>query len=152
MSERHFKGPLANLLLGPPRESPPDPWPADVDEAVRRRDATPLCLHCLAPQPGHRWFCAHCGFPVGDQVMWMEYLPIFAVGEVLRRGVMGPPERHLPRTLGFLVYSGAQYGPFAPLYWYWMVGKALGRPISVARRPELRFEDDPAPTAPPPNP
>lgn len=50
--------------------------------------------------------------------------------------VMGPPERRLG-VLAFLVLSSTtQYSIFAPVYWYWMIRRARGRPICQAfRRP-----------------
>lgn len=139
MSDRHFRGPLTDLLFGPPHETTPDPWPSEVDEAVRRRDAVPLCVNCLSPH-GHHWFCPHCGFPGGEYVTVMPYLHVFATGEALRRGVLGPPENNLPQTAMLVLFSAANYGPFAPLYWFWMSRKAAGRPICEIHRRELPSE------------
>lgn len=101
---------------------------------------TPLCLNCAAPQGGHRWFCPKCGFPGGEYVVLMPYLQIFTVGEVLRRGVTGPPEKGFAIKAGLVVYSLTQYAVFAPLYWFWMARKARGKPIG--ERPETRPAGD----------
>ena len=122
-----------------------DPWPSEVDRAVRAAEAVPLCLNCLFPQDSHVWFCPHCGFPSGDMVPYMDYLNLFAIGEVLKRGVSGAPDRSAFLTVGFIVFSTMEYLPFAPIYWYWMLRKARGRPISSGRRRELAFEDDESP-------
>ncbi len=119
----------------------PDPWPQEVDLAVKARDAIPVCINCLYPQEGHRWFCPHCAFPAGEYVTMMPYLQIFATGEVLRRGVMGTPETGFARKALFVIYSASEYAFFAPVYWFWMVRKAGGKPICHARRQELKFEE-----------
>src|SRR5208283_3603789 len=36
-------------------KSTPDPWPQEVDEAVRNREAVPICLSCLYPQRERSW-------------------------------------------------------------------------------------------------
>jgi len=71
----------------------------------------------------------------------MPFLYIFPMGEFLRRGVIGPPEKGFWRKLFFVFYAMAQYSFFAPVYWYWMARKASGRPICQVRRKEILFED-----------
>jgi len=119
----------------------PDPWPQEIDHEVKTPEAVPLCVDCLYPQDEDRWFCPHCGFPTGNYVTTMHYLHIFAMGEVLRRGVIGPPEKGPGRKMFFAIYSLSEYGPFAPIYWFWMVRKACGKPICQAHRKELEFEE-----------
>lgn len=119
-----------------------DPWPDEADQAVRAPGAIPICVNCLHPLEGHRWLCPHCAFPSGEYLTVMPYLHIFAIGEFLRRGVTGPPDRSVPRFIGFAVFAAVQYSIFAPAYWFWMVRKACGRPIVEARRSELKFEED----------
>src|SRR6185295_16217444 len=111
MSEPHFNGPLARWLRSVFR-TPPDPWPAEVDESIKGPGATPLCINCLLPQARHQWFCPHCRYPTSDNVPLMPYLQIFMVGEVLRRGVIGPPDRRLGVQVFLLVYSLMQYSVF----------------------------------------
>lgn len=138
MDTSRFNGPLANWL----RRVAPDPWPPEIGATVNEKSAVPLCLNCLFPQGPHAWFCPACGFPTGDYVVLMPYLQNFVVGEVLRRGVMGPPERR-PGVKWFLViYSIFQYAIFAPAYWYWMRRRASGKPIGTERRPELVLDDE----------
>lgn len=119
------------------RNRPADPWPAGVDQAVRQRGAVPVCTDCLSPQVGHRWFCPHCGFPTGEYVTTMPYLYIFAQGELLRRGVTGPPDRGRCRPIAFALAALTQFSLFAPVYWFWMVRKARGKPICQVRRVDL---------------
>jgi hypothetical protein len=114
-----------------------DPWPAEIDQEVRRPDAVPLCINCLCPQGPHAHFCPHCAFPTGDRVALMHYLAVFVVGELLRQGVTGRPEGRRPVQV-FLIFLGlVQYSVFAPLYWYWLWRRACGRPICDGVRPPL---------------
>jgi hypothetical protein len=121
-------------------KSTPDPWPQEVDEAVRNREAVPICLSCLYPQGERSWLCPHCGFPAGDFVTLMPYLQNFAIGELFRRGVMGPPERSMGRNSLLTLLSLGEYGFFAPIYWYWMIRKAMGKPICQVRREDIKIE------------
>ena len=122
-------------------KAPPDPWPQEVDVAVKAREAVPVCVNCLHPQEGHRWFCPNCAYPSGDYVTLMPYLQVFAVGEVLRRGVIGPPEKGFGRKMFLVIYSASEYAVFAPVYWFWMWRKARGKPICRAQKTELNFEE-----------
>src|SRR5215203_3437622 len=117
MSEPHFNGPQAQVLRDKFRAHP-DPWPPEVDAAIKDPCAEALCISCLYPQELHQWFCPHCGYPTGDFVPVMPYLQIFPVAEVLRRGVIGPPERRVGVQLFLIVLSITQYAVFAPLYWF----------------------------------
>jgi hypothetical protein len=138
----HFNAPLAPRSREVFAHRMEDPWTREIDDAVHARDAVPLCVDCLCPLEGHHWFCPHCGFPAADCVMIMPYLQIFPVAEVLRRGVMGPPENGFAKKFGFVILSLAQYSVFAPIYWYWMARKAGGRPICQAKRHDLKFEEE----------
>lgn len=141
MSEAHFNGPLAKLVRGLFVENYPDPWPAEIDAAVKDPAAVPLCCNCLYPQEANPWRCPHCGFPVGEYVALNPYLQLFLVGEVLRKGVIGPPERRVGVQVFLVVFSLGQYAVFAPIYWYWMVRRAQGKPICAERRREIKFEE-----------
>jgi len=137
-----YDGPLARWLRRLWSEFPPDPWPKDVDAAVRSSEAVPLCIDCLYPQEAHRWFCPHCGKPTGDYVALMPYLQVLVMGELFRSGVLGPPERRRGAQIFLVVYSAAQYGVFAPLYWFWMLRKAQGEPICQEVRKDLPFAEE----------
>ncbi len=111
-----YNGPLARLLRA--EHVMVDPWPADLDAEVRKPEAVPLCINCLCPQWPHPHFCPHCAFPTGDRVAVMHFLSVFVLGELLRQGVSGPPERRRG-VLAFLIALGAvQYTFPAPVYWY----------------------------------
>jgi hypothetical protein len=138
----HYDGPLARLIRDFWLGTPPDPWPEAIDAIVRSPEAVPLCVYCLCPQAHHSWFCPHCGKPTGDQVAWMPYLQVFVMGELFRNGVMGPPERRRGVQLFLVVYSAAQYGVFAPLYWFWMLRKAQGKPNCHEVRMDLPFAEE----------
>ena len=140
MSEPHFNGPLAKLVRGLFAEDYRDPWPAEIAAAVKDPAAVPLCYNCLYPQEETLWRCPHCGFPVGEYVPLNPYLQLFLVGEVLRKGVMGPPERRVGVQAFLVAFSFSQYAFFAPVYWFWMVRRALGKPISTENRTEIAFE------------
>lgn len=141
MDWSRFNGPLANALRRWLRPAP-DPWSAEIEHSVRDPSAVPLCVNWLFPQGPHAWFCPCCGYPTGDYVVLMPYLQNFVVGEFFRRGVMGPPERRRGVQLFLAIYSTCQYGFFAPVYWYWMVCRALGKPIAIGHRPELVLEEN----------
>ncbi len=71
--------------------------------------------------------------------MFLPYLQIFPMADIFRQGVMGPPERRVGVQVFLVVFSVAQYGPFAPVYWFWMICRACGRPICQEQRkfPEM---------------
>lgn len=128
--EPRFNGPLARWWRRTWASlAAPDPWTAAEDAAAREAAAVSLCTNCLYPQDRHTWFCPRCGFTSGEYVHLMPYLYVFTWGEVLRRGVSGPPEPGFWRKFGSVVLSVLSYVIFAPAYWYWMVRKARGRPI-----------------------
>jgi hypothetical protein len=136
--EPMFQGPLAHALRALfAHEHRPDPWPEEVDREIRRPDAQPLCLRCLSPQERipQRWFCPHCAYPVGHYNILMPYLDIFVIGALVREGVIGQPEKSKFRIFSAFVFSVMEYAMFAPLYWLWMIRKALGRPICADVRP-----------------
>jgi hypothetical protein len=117
-----------------------NPWPADVEAAVNDPDAVPLCFNCLAPQDPPRWFCRHCGHPTGENVAVMHFLYIFLIGEMYRRGVNGPPEKSAWMSAFLAFASISFYGLFAPVYWFWLLRKAVGRPIGYRKPPDLAME------------
>jgi hypothetical protein len=96
----------------------PDPWDQEIEAELRDGRAEPLCLKCLTPHSGQRWFCTGCGAPVGEYNNWMPYLSVFSEGEVLRTGV-DPTVRRSPIIIaGFILYSLTSYTVFAPVYWW----------------------------------
>jgi hypothetical protein len=151
MDTSRYQGPLARALRRWWNSGFVDPWPKEIDEAVRRPDAEPVCLNCLMPQERHFWFCRECGHPGGEYLTVMPYLHIFTIGELMQRGVVGPPERRFWVTCGFVVVSTMEYTIFAPLYWFWMLRRALGRPICVRGEARLSIEESAEnPPGPPP--
>lgn len=143
MTEHRFNGPFARLLRNYfTNTRSPDPWSGDIDRETRKRSAIPICTNCLSPQFGHHWFCPNCRFPSGNFVHVMPYLYLFTLGEVLRRGVTGPPEKGAFRKLGLVILSFQSYAVFAPIYWFWMVRKSIGKPICESDKPEPRFHEE----------
>jgi len=95
----------------------PDPWPDEIDQAVRDPDALSVCHHCFAPQSGEEWFCSECGTAVGPYNNMMPYLHVFSTGEVLRSGV-GPAARFTMLTVpGYILLGLSEAFVLAPLYY-----------------------------------
>jgi len=96
---------------------PSDPWPAELDEQVRRHEAVPVCHHCFRPQEEATWFCRDCGAVAGPYNNLMPYIRIFSIGEVFRSGV-GPEARFTPlTTTGYILIGLSHWGYLAPLYY-----------------------------------
>ena len=110
-----------------------DPWTDELDASVKRRDAVPVCVNCLFPQPEHPWFCPHCAFPTGEYVTLLPFVQNFALGEAFRRGVSGPPERRWGASALAWLASAMVYRPFAALYWFWIWRRQHGTPIGDPR-------------------
>jgi len=139
MSEPFFNGPLAQLVRSMSSEARPDPWPADVE--VKLKTAVPLCVNCLSPRSDYRRFCQNCGHPTGDFAALDPYQQLFLVGDVLRKGVIGPPDKRVGVQLFLIMSAIAQYSLFAPVYWFWMVRRALGKPICSNYRKEFTSDE-----------
>ena len=110
----------------------PDPWPPEVDEALRQEEAVPLCHHCLTPQQHNGWFCPQCGATVGPYCNYLPYVYLFSQGEVLRAGIT-ERLRHSPLIIiGYIVVSLGLFAFVSPLwlclpvYWF-LFGKNLQR-------------------------
>lgn len=110
-------------LLTAPRTKPrtANPWGEDIEEALHREDAVPLCCRCLAPQQHTGWFCAECGATVGPYANWMPYIYVFAQGELLRTGTTERIRRRPLVIFGFILFSMYMFSVFAPVYWYCLV-------------------------------
>ena len=97
-----------------------DPWDHEVEEAISRDEAVPLCHHCLTPQEHLGWFCPECGATVGPYCNYMPYVYVFSQGEIFRAGVT---ERLRARPLvvvGYVLVSLGMYVIFAPIYWFFL--------------------------------
>jgi hypothetical protein len=147
MNFSRYRGPLAVAIRRMFQGGMVDPWPDEINAAVREPDAHPVCLRCLRPQEGHYWFCRDCGFPSGEYMTVMPFLQVFPLGHMLQRGVVGEPERRKWVTAGYVAVSLCEYTVFAPVYWYWMYRKATGRPICQEWRPEWGETEDAQPGA-----
>ena len=88
-----------------------------------------LCTRCTAPVPGHFWFCPACGGASGEYVTVMPFMNIFAMGDLLRSGVSGPPEKNAGKKFMLILTVLTQYGAFAIFYWLRMSQKAQGKPL-----------------------
>jgi len=98
----------------------PDPWSAEISEAVEAPDATPVCVHCQCPHEPNRWFCSECGRAVGDYNNLNPYLYIFSLGEVLREGTTGNVRKSWLTVTGLIVLSAVEYFVLAPIYWFFL--------------------------------
>jgi hypothetical protein len=95
----------------------PNPWPDELDIAVRAPDAIPVCHHCTTPCDVPVWFCPSCGAAVGPYNNVMPYIYIFSIGEALRSGV-GPEAHFTPfRVVAYIVVGFSEYVIFAPIYY-----------------------------------
>jgi hypothetical protein len=141
MSEPQFTGPLAQIMRPLWSEPHPDPWPADIDAEIKLKTAVPMCMNCLSPKDAYVRFCGNCGHPSGDYAALDPYQQLFLVGDVLRKGVIGPPDKHVGVHLFLIIFSISQYSIFAPVYWFWMVRRACGKPICANYRIEFNPDE-----------
>ena len=168
---------IYNAFFGKPRR--PDPWTPEDAAAANDPFARKICLRCVQPQPRapQSWFCPNCGEPDCDNVN-KPYLNIFSQGTLLRRLVMGKPEKGLRgffEKAAFVIYTMLLFplafawlvslAPFfwhsiffVPplLYWFWMIRKAVGKPIrdDIVPPPDLTDAEsrEPPQPLPPPSP
>lgn len=98
----------------------PNPWDDATEASLHDPDALPLCPRCLEPDRDRVQFCRDCGFPVGPYVMWMPYLYLFAIGDLLRTGVDRPIRVSAPIVIFLLLFSAGEYFVFAPVYWFFL--------------------------------
>lgn len=96
----------------------PDPWDAQVAVEVSQENATPLCPHCLLPQPAAADFCTNCGATVGQYTNWLPFPQLFSIGHVLRIGAFGKFKRSRLIIFGFWFFGLFEYSVFAPFYWF----------------------------------
>jgi len=165
---------IYNALFGKPLT--PDPWTPEDAAAANAPFAHKICLRCLQPQPRapQSWFCPNCGEPDCDNIN-KPYLNIFSQGTLFRRLVMGKPEKgtrgffekfflvlYTMALLPYMFLVASDAPPFwlwlllipQILYWYWMVCKAVGKPIcdDIAPPPDLSDAESREPPQPPPPP
>ena len=96
----------------------PNPWPEELDEALKSTDAKLLCSHCFTPQRKGSWFCPKCGAAVGPYNNIMPYLNIFSTGEMLRAGAGSKLKRTPLTIIGYVMVSLMEYLIFAPVFLY----------------------------------
>src|SRR5262245_2492602 len=65
------------------RNSPvkPNPWPQEVDAALKEESATPICCRCLEPVGEHHLFCTRCGAATGEYTNWLPFPQLFFIGD-----------------------------------------------------------------------
>ncbi len=101
-------------LLACPRT--PDPWGAEVEQAVEGEEAVPVCAHCLAPQVHNGWFCPECGSTFGQYSNYLPAVYIFTIGDAARAGV----QQRNPWTplvvTGYVLVAIVHFYVLAPIY------------------------------------
>ena len=101
-------------LLACPRT--PDPWRAEVEQAVEREEAVPVCPHCLAPQEHNGWFCPECGCTSGQYSNYLPGVYIFSIGDAVRAGVEQRSRWTPLLVTGYVLSSLAYFSVLAPVY------------------------------------
>ena len=97
---------------------PPNPWPEELDAAVKKQASKAVCFRCMAPQTDRAWFCPKCGAAVGPYNNTMPFLTIFSTGEMLRAGTGSHLKRSPLITVGYFIVGLTQYMVFAPFFLY----------------------------------
>jgi hypothetical protein len=122
------------LLAGP---RTPDPWGADVEQAVEDGEAVPLCPHCLTPQEHNGWFCPECGSSVGPYVNYLPSVCIFSIGEAVRGGVELRSRWTPLLMLGYVLIAIAFFKGLAPFYCLFLfMNRARARSLQQVTEPE----------------
>lgn len=98
----------------------PNPWDAEIEEAIQSPEASPLCHRCFTPFNDQDWFCPHCGASVGPYNNFMPFVYVFSEGEVLRSGTDGHVRFTRPIIVGYTLMACGTYSVLAPLYWYFL--------------------------------
>jgi hypothetical protein len=94
----------------------PDPWDSEVEEAVQREEAVPLCPHCLAPQEHNGWFCPECGSTVGQYGNYLPSVYIFTIGDAVRAGVQQRSPWTPLMVAGYVLLAFGWFSLLAPIY------------------------------------
>jgi hypothetical protein len=101
-------------LMACPRT--PDPWGAEVEEAVEGEDAVPVCPHCLTPQEHNGWFCPECGSTSGQYGNYLPNVYIFSIGDAVRAGVQQRSRWTPLLVTGYVLIAFAFFSILAPVY------------------------------------
>ncbi len=109
-----------------------NPWPDDLDAAVRAHDAIPVCHRCSTPCELPIWFCTCCGTSVGPYNNILPFILIFSIGEVLRSGVQ-PTARFTMLTVpGYIIVAMHSGLILAPIYYI----RLIANHIKIKRQKE----------------
>jgi hypothetical protein len=98
------------------RPRTPDPWGTDVEQAVEREEAVPVCPHCLTPQEHNGWFCPECGSTSGQYGNFLPAVYIFSVGDAVRAGVQQRTRWTPLLVTGYVLIAFAYFSLLAPIY------------------------------------
>ncbi len=94
----------------------PDPWGADVEQAVEREEAVPVCPRCLTLQEHNGWFCPECGSMSGQYGNFLPAVYIFSVGDGVRTGVQQRSRWSPLLITGYVLIAFAFFSILAPVY------------------------------------
>ena len=94
----------------------PDPWSAEVEQAVEGQAAVPVCPHCLAPQEHNGWFCPECGSTTGQYSNYLPFVYLFSIGDAVRAGVERRSKWTPFLVAGYVLIAFALLSIFAPVY------------------------------------
>ncbi|HSH93073.1 MAG TPA: hypothetical protein VK968_02930 [Roseimicrobium sp.] len=100
------------------RPASPDPWNDEVAAGMDAEDAKALCHQCLEAHDSSHDFCKDCGAPVGQYTNWLPFPFYFSIGHILRLGASGGYKETPFTVCGFILLGLAEYGWFAPVYWW----------------------------------
>ncbi|MDF3130834.1 hypothetical protein P0Y35_16605 [Kiritimatiellaeota bacterium B1221] len=111
---RHFRAWWWNI--------PRDPWSEEVASQIQDEEAMMVCHHCLEAYKFAPDFCPKCGTAIGPYNNVKPFERIFSLGEMFRNGVGPNPNLNLLMRVGYILAAWFQYGLFAPLYFFRMIG------------------------------
>jgi hypothetical protein len=94
----------------------PDPWGAEVEQAVEREEAVPVCPHCLTPQEHNGWFCPECGSMSGLYGNVLPAVYIFSIGDGVRNGIQQRSRWTPLLVTGYILLAFAFFSLLAPIY------------------------------------
>lgn len=118
------------------RPVPPDPWGAEISEAIEQPEARPVCSHCQCPHEPTRWFCPECGRTVGQFTSIMPPVCYLELGDSFREGSYGRFQVSVLTVAGFLIFGLAAFVLVTPLFflypiYLWLIFRNIGHQQNI---------------------